>query len=582
MPILSPGQTQSSTNPRRPKDEWSPITIGVDEWRATNGPNYTRMMGWRQEKIRQVLSDPTLLHVTLKFYEDHPVSFINHWCDTYDPRNAMRELPTRLAFVMFTRQAQLIKFLTACLEDKENGLIDKSRDMGVTWACCAYSVWLWRFRPGSAVGWGSRKEQLVDKLGDPDSIFQKLRMLINGLPLFFWPRGFSPSDHMTYMKIVNPENDATITGEAGDKIGRGGRKLIYFKDESAHYEHPESIESALGDNTNVQIDISTPNGVGTVFDRKRNSGVEWEVGQPKPAKGKLRVFVMDWTHHPMKTQEWHDTREKAAADAGLLHLFRQEVDRDAAASLSGIIIKPEWVRAAVDAHIALEFDDKGRWSCGFDPYDEGGDLHAVSFRKGVVLWDVDDWGDGDTGEATRQVLTLIGNRVPITIQYDSVGIGAGVKSEANRLKKEGKLPRHVTFSAWDAGQGPLYPDDHVIEGDSRSPINKDFYANMKAQAWWELARRFERVYRMRKEGIRFPVDQLISLNGKMEKLQKLMRELSQPVMVKTGDLRLQVDKKPEGAMSPNLADSVVMNYFPLRVPMHIPQGALDGTARPMR
>ena len=27
-------------------------------------------------------------------------------------------------------------------------------------------------------------------------------------------------------------------------IGRGGRKLIYFKDESAHYEHPEMIEAA--------------------------------------------------------------------------------------------------------------------------------------------------------------------------------------------------------------------------------------------------------------------------------------------------------------------------------------------------
>jgi hypothetical protein len=50
--------------------------------------------------------------------------------------------------------------------------------------------------------------------------------------------------------------------EAGDNIGRGGRTLVYFKDESAHYEHPDLIEAALGDNTNVQIDISSVNGLG--------------------------------------------------------------------------------------------------------------------------------------------------------------------------------------------------------------------------------------------------------------------------------------------------------------------------------
>jgi hypothetical protein len=60
---------------------------------------------------------------------------------------------------------------------------------------------------------------------------------------------------------------STATGEAGDNIGRGGRTLGYFKDESAHYEHRDLIEAALGDNTNVQIDISSVNGLGNVFHR---------------------------------------------------------------------------------------------------------------------------------------------------------------------------------------------------------------------------------------------------------------------------------------------------------------------------
>ena len=61
-----------------------------------------------------------------------------------------------------------------------------------------------------------------------------MRIIVRGLPREFWPAGFKPDDHMSYMRIVNPQTGASITGEAGDNIGRGGRKLIYFKDESAH------------------------------------------------------------------------------------------------------------------------------------------------------------------------------------------------------------------------------------------------------------------------------------------------------------------------------------------------------------
>ncbi|WP_198932413.1 hypothetical protein, partial [Brucella sp. CMUL 015] len=148
--------------------------------------------------------------------------------------------------------------------------------MGATVAASAFSVWLWLYWPGAAIGFGSRKEDLVDRLGDPKSIFDKLRSCIRNLPSdLFWPKGFHPDKHMTYMKIINPSNGATIAGEAGDNIGRGGRTLIYFKDESAHYERPELIEAALGDNTNVQIDISSVNGMGNVFHRRRMAGFEW-------------------------------------------------------------------------------------------------------------------------------------------------------------------------------------------------------------------------------------------------------------------------------------------------------------------
>lgn len=550
---------------------FAPSVLEKAEW----PPNYIDVFGWRQMRLWEMENDPRLMYGCLTYYHDRPIDWICHWVDTYDPRNALIDLPTFLPFVLFRRQAELISFILACLNDQESGLIDKSRDTGVTWLCVALSVWLWRYHPGAAIGWGSRKQDLVDKIGDLDSIFEKIRRLIWRLPRFFWPRGFSPEKHMGFMKIINPENAASITGEAGDAIGRGGRKLIYFKDESAHYEHPESIEASLGDNTRVQIDISTTAGVGTVFDRKREAGQLW-IPDETPARGKLRVFVLDWSDHPAKTQMWHDVRERAAREQGLLAVFRQEVDRDPASSVQGIICPQEWVRAAVDAHLKLKFADEGRWIGALDVADEGGDLNALALRKGVILRVCDDWGEGDTGKTARRAVYMTRMHLPIDVQYDCVGVGAGIKAETNRLKAEGSLPKGMHFSPWNAGAAVVDPEKRVIAGDPDSPMQKDFYANLSAQAWWALRRRFELTYRaINEENFKYSVADLISIDGTIPKLRQLMRELSQPVMTHDGRLRLSVDKKPEGSRSPNMADAVRMAYFPLITLMNITPAVLE-------
>lgn len=352
-------------------------------------PNYVTELMTRQWRLRRLKDDAGLRAGMAERYRDDPAAWIAHWAVTYDPRNAASDVPTVLPFVPFPRQREMIAFLSACVDDQQSGLIEKARDMGATWLGCAFSIWLWLYRPGAAVGWGSRKEQLVDKIGDPDSIFEKMRMIIRHLPRLMLPEGFDPRDDMPSMKIVNRATGATITGESGDNIGRGGRKLIYFKDESAHYERPEKIEAALADTTNVQIDISSVNGPGNVFHRRREAGVEWAPGAAL-ASDRTNVFVMDWRDHPAKDAAWYE-RRRAKADAdGLLHVFAQEVDRDYAAAVAGIIIPGAWVASAIDAHRVLGFDDDGAWRAGFDPADEGGDRHALAIAKGSVVRSVEE------------------------------------------------------------------------------------------------------------------------------------------------------------------------------------------------
>jgi hypothetical protein len=119
-----------------------------------------------------------------------------------------------------------------------------------------------------------------------------MRILIRNLPREFLPQGFDEQEHMAQMRIVNPQSGSTITGDIGDNIGRGGRSLIYFKDESAHYVHAEMIEAALSGNARVQIDISSVHGLGTVFDRKIEAGVYWTPGKCQYRGARISSFFV--------------------------------------------------------------------------------------------------------------------------------------------------------------------------------------------------------------------------------------------------------------------------------------------------
>jgi len=524
--------------------------------------DYTGILAWRQRQVIIMRQAPDLAAGALAYYKTKPVEFINHWCDTYDPRLAGdKDRGTRMPFVLFKRQAELVECLLACIQSEEPGLVEKSRDMGATWVCSAFSVWLWLFWDGAAIGWGSRKQELVDKLGDPDSIFEKIRMLIQGLPREFLPVGWNPKAHMSFMRIINPANGSTITGEAGDNIGRGGRKLVYFKDESAWYERPEIIEAALSDNTRIPIDLSSVHGLGNVFYRKRDNGALW-TGTIVPDK--TQVFIMDWRDHPAKTQAWYNKRKAKAEAEGLLHIFAQEVDRDYAASAEGLLIQREWVQAAIDAHTKLGLDDDGPYGAALDVADRGADTNALAVRQGIVLRELDEWGARDPAVTARRAIGHVTPLGRVALQYDCIGLGVSVKSEVNNLKDAKSLPPGVKMVPWDAGATVLNPDKRVIEGDKESPLNKDFYTNLKAQGWWELRNRFYRTWRAVTQGAEYDVATLISIDPGLERLLQLEKELCQVTTGPGAGLKLLIDKAPSGTKSPNLGDAVMMCYHPVR------------------
>lgn len=540
-------------------DPWRPRALSHEQW----PPNYKAVYAWRMAQLK-TFENPALLASAKAFYATRPAEFIMHWMDTFNPRKPRDKW---MPFVFFSKQLEFAQFLHTLRNEGESGLVEKCRDAGATWEACAYSVWSWLFIANDAIGWGSRKQELVDKLGNPDSIFEKMRLIVRRLPACFRPVGLSPKDHMTFMRMINPENGSTINGEAGDNIGRGGRNAMYFKDESAHYERPELVEAALGENTNCQVDISSVNGLGNVFHRRRIEGVVWEPGK-KIDKGFTRVFVIDWRDHPEKTQDWYDIKRAKAEREGMLHVFAQEVDRNYSAAVLNTIIDQEWLNASIDAHKVIGGIDEGPWSAGFDVAgsdSEGADANALSMRKGMVVMRSTEWGDRDAGQAARLVMAECKPYHRIRVQYDAIGVGETVKAEFNRLIEDGTLDRAaMEFVPWNAGGAVQEPYGNVIPDDDQSPLNRDMFANLKAQAWWSVRTRFYKTWRAIRFGVVYRPDELISLDGNMHGLQELISQLAQPTSgYSAGNLKLIVNKKPKGTRSPNRADALVMDCFPI-------------------
>lgn len=510
-------------------------------------PDYTAVFKWRLEKLAKIRQDPKLLEALKVYYRDHPADFINDWGCTFDPRNVEKKLPAVIPFVLFDRQREWIDWVLGKWQHSEPGLTDKSRDMGLSWLSVSLGATLCLFNKGMVIGFGSRKEEYVDKLDSPKSLFYKGRMFLNLLPAEF-KGSWNLKDCAPYMRIKFPDTGSAMSGEGGDNIGRGDRASIYFVDESAFLERPQLIEASLSQTTNCRQDISTHNGPGTVFHQKI-------------LEGKIDVFEFDWRSDPRKDEAWYQKQVEELDPVTLA----QEVNRDPNASVEGVIIPSEWVQAAVDAHDKLGIKITGEKRGAFDVADEGQDKNAFCGSHGILIEFLDEWsGKGDDiFSSVEKVFFHCDDMDYPAFDYDADGLGAGVRGDS-RIINERRFENGQSTIEVEAFQGSgavTEPENEMV----KNRKNKDFFKNRKAQAWWWLRILFQNTCRaLYQEGFVWNPDEIISIssNIKPKLLAKLTRELSQPTYSINNAGKIIIDKQPDGVKSPNLADSVMMNRAP--------------------
>jgi phage terminase large subunit len=231
---------------------------------------------------------------------------------------------------------------------------------------------------------------------------------------------------------------------------------------------------------------------------------------------------------------------------------------------SKVVIPRLWLDAAIDIDQFLGLQITGKTYSALDVAgaEEGGDENAFAVRKGIGLLHVETWNGFDTSLTTQKAVALNVEYSSMDGYYDSVGVGEGVTGEWGSMGRDGRRPVGFNLSPWNGGYSVLNPDDRSDSSNPKSPLNKDQYHNLKAQAWFAFRRRCQNAYNARL-GRPYDADDMVSIPSGMPKLNKLLDELCQPHQMPSKTGKTMVDKQPDKARSPNLADSVVMAYFPL-------------------
>lgn len=507
-------------------------------------PDYVQVFEWRAERLRRIRKNPDALPALKLYYRDHPAQFIIDWGMTFDPRNIERGLPATIPFLLFPRQEEWIEWFLERWRNQEPGITEKTRDMGLSWLTIATACSICLFNDGIVAGFGSRKEEYVDKIGAPKSLFEKARSFLSLLPPEF-RGGWTRAKHAPHMRILFPETQSAITGEAGDGIGRGDRTSFYFVDEAAFLERPELVDHSLSATTNCRQDISTPNGLGNPFAQKRFSG-------------KIPVFTFHWRDDPRKGPEWY---EKKCRELDELTVAR-EIDISYADSVEGVVIPSAWVQSAIGSHKKLGIEPTGMRRGALDVADEGKDLNSFAGRYGFLLQFLKSWSGkgGDIYETVTRTFALCEELGYETFDYDADGLGAGVRGDARNINEQrqaaGKRP--ILENPF-RGSGPVWdPEGEMVKGRK----NKDYFANYKAQSWWALRLRFQATHRAVAEGLPYNPDEIISIDPDLDELLALTMELSQPTYTVNSVGKIVINKQPDGTKSPNRADAVMICYQP--------------------
>ena len=268
------------------------------------------------------------------------------------------------------------------------------------------------------------------------------------------------------------------------------------------------------------------------------------------------VRKINYNDNPFLSNTMRAEVEAAKAEdyENYLHVYEGNPKSDDEES----VIKRSHVMAAIDGHNALGIQISGIRRIGFDVADAGEDYCAMVESYGSLNVWADQWKakEDELLKSCSKVWAKARESNSLIV-YDAIGVGATSGAKFNELNTSNKV--RIEHQKFFAGGAVAKPDSQY----QRSGIkNRDYFANIKAQAWWLIADRFRNTYNAVRNGQSFNDDDMIFIDGNMPHLNQLIDELTSPKQDYDNAGRVKVEGKKDlskrDIASPNLADAFIM------------------------
>lgn len=240
-----------------------------------------------------------------------------------EPRSRAGLAPGFRPFIPLPFQVELghvLRYIATLNNDSAGGetqlaahlLIEKARDMGVTWYCVGNAAHGWLHKTGYKAGFSSYSADLVDIRGDDDAMFTKARSILGiepgipedlVLPDYMKPMGFHPHFNDKERLLKNPQNGNEIKGYTTTKdIARGGRSTEMYNDEAASNRYYREAKSAQQNTTDHIIDISSAamKDGGSFRDQCKEAREDQQAGRPGQT-----YIRLDWWLNPRHDERWY-------------------------------------------------------------------------------------------------------------------------------------------------------------------------------------------------------------------------------------------------------------------------------------
>ena len=205
--------------------------------------------------------------------------FVNAFCWQFNPKKKSGDEIG--PFLTFPAQEVAAEKIVWCIENDEDVLIEKSRQMGGSWLMILVFTWLFLFHRNKTLLFISRSRELVDS-DSSMSLFYKIDFVLRHLPAYLRPKKVKRK----LFFFGNDDLNSSIYGEASTgKAGVGGTLTSMAIDEYSQIREDIEVNRRTSDTTGSRVFNGTHLGLGTEFYRMSR-------------RPDMRKIVLHWSDHP--------------------------------------------------------------------------------------------------------------------------------------------------------------------------------------------------------------------------------------------------------------------------------------------